>query len=69
MISLTGLPVDRFDSYTRMARTVSISGNVSEVFWYAPEVKRFIEREFRDTVGHARSHDQVRDELTACRVR
>ena len=69
MISLIGLPVDRFESYTRMARTGSFSDNVSEVFWYAPEVKRFIEREFRDTVGHARSHDQVRDELTACRVR
>ena len=52
-----------------MARTGTFTGNVSEVFWYAPEVKRFIKREFRDTVGHARTRDQVRDELTAFRVR
>jgi hypothetical protein len=52
-----------------MARTGSTTGHVSEVFWYLPEVKRFIKREFRDTVSHARGHDQVCEELTAFRVR
>jgi len=63
------LPVVLFGTYTRMARTGSTTGNVSEVFWYLPEVKRFIKREFRDTVSHARGHDQVCEELTAFRVR
>jgi len=63
------LKVIHSGTYTRITRTGSFSGNVSEVFWYAPEVKRFIKREFRDTVGHARTHDQVRDELTGYRVR
>jgi hypothetical protein len=63
------LKVIHSGTYTRRARTGSFSGNVSEIFWYAPEVKRFIKREFRDTVGHARTHDQVREELMAYRVR
>ncbi|MBK8386650.1 MAG: hypothetical protein V5B31_09400 [Candidatus Accumulibacter propinquus] len=63
------MPVVLFGTYTRMARTGSTTGHVSEVFWYLPEVKRFIKREFRDTVSHARGHDQVCEELTLCRVR
>lgn len=41
------------------------SGNVSETLWYAPALRAIVKREFHDTVGHLRTRDQVRDELTA----
>jgi hypothetical protein len=46
----------------------SVSGTVSEIFWYAPEVRRVVKREYRDTDG-GKTQDQVRDELTAYEVK
>ena len=41
------------------------SGNVSETFWYAPEIRSMVKHEYHDTMGHLRTRDQFRQELTA----
>lgn len=63
------LKVVHSGNYTRSTATGSWSGAVSEVLWYAPNVKRFIKREYRDTTGSGQTWDHVRDELIEYEVK
>lgn len=55
--------------YTRSTAMSSWSGVVSEVFWYAPNVKRFVKREYRDTIGSGQTWEHVSDELIEYEVK
>lgn len=44
-------------------------GSVSEIFWYAPEVRRFVKSEYRDTNGYGTTEDQSRTELIEYEVK
>lgn len=63
------LKVVHSGQYTRRTPTGSSSGIVSEVLWYAPNVKRFVKREYRDTTGAGQTWDHVRDELIEYEVK
>lgn len=52
-------------SAERPGRAGLLSSNVSETFWYAPEIRSMVKHEYRDTMGHLRTRDQFRQELTA----
>jgi hypothetical protein len=41
----------------------SWTGQISETYWYAPEIKRVVKREYQDTKGDGLIWDQWRDEL------
>jgi hypothetical protein len=63
------LKVVHSGQYTRSTPTTSLSGTVSEVLWYAPSVKRFVKREYRDATGSGQTWDHVRDELIEYEVK
>ena len=41
----------------------SWTGRISETYWYAPEIRRVVQREYLDTKGDGLIWDQWRDEL------
>lgn len=44
------------------------SGTIQEIYWYAPEARRVVKMEYRDTKGDGSPYDQWRDELVSMRL-
>jgi hypothetical protein len=44
------------------------SGAIHETYWYAPEAKRVVRMEYRDTTGSGSTWDHWRDELVSMTV-
>ena len=46
----------------------SWTGDIRETYWYAPEARRVVKMEYRDTKGDGATYDQWRDELVSMRL-
>lgn len=44
------------------------NGAIREIYWYAPEVRRIVKREYRDTKGDGSTYDQWREDLVSMRA-
>jgi hypothetical protein len=62
------LKVVRTASFTHFRPSDTLGETSSEIFWYAPEVKRLIKREFQNT-HHGRTWTKVREELIEYEVK
>lgn len=54
--------------YSAVDSGFSWNGDIHEVYWYAPEVRQVVKKEYRDTKGDGAPHDQWRDELVSMRL-
>lgn len=50
-------------NYSASAGQFSWSGRITETYWYSPEARRVVKKEYQDTNGEGSTWDQWREEL------
>ena len=64
----SALRISHEGNYSATDGLFSWSGRISETYWYSPDARRVVKREYRDTSGEGLLWDQWRDELVEMKL-